>query len=462
MPAIASLLLPLALLGPSLAAPGGSAPAGTWTHEAALTAPPVSDWYYDQFGKSIALGASTAALGAYFDDEAGIFVYDLTADGWSEPAWLSFPGALSVIGLSGGDLLTLITSKSVDVSARTGTDWRPPASVLTVAETSTFTGPRFIGDDFMALSTSEGGGLCPSDQKRLRLFRRDGDTWIDDGRIPAEDCPGDRREYYAAAIDGDRLATIFYERDGDPPSSTLFVQVHRRQGEASWELEATLATDAGGDVPPYGVVAISGTTVALGASTAGEQRGQVDVYADRGDGWRLEQSFHGEPVAIEGWGAYLGEAVALDGDLLAVGAAGEAPVGDFGNDGFRSGAVHLYRFDGQWVEEARLSLPDPNLQLGTAVTLRHGRLLVGTQSFAQAGRHDAHVFAGLDALPPGMCLDDSQCDIGPCVDGACVPADPGADDDRDGCGCTSDGGSAPLAPLLALILVGARRRRAAL
>lgn len=137
------------------------------------------------------------------------------------------------------------------------------------------------------------------------------------------------------------------------------VDVFERSGEDGWLHAAGLA-------PDFGV--LSGFTVALddervaGAGTRGERRRVWIFERDAGGpgAW-------GERAEIEGSGAFAPAALDLDGDLLAVGSPSE-------------GRVHLFRRDDglrMWVEEAVVEPRGPASEFGRAVAVDGDLLAVG-------------------------------------------------------------------------------------
>ena len=83
----------------------------------------------------------------------------------------------------------------------------------------------------------------------------------------------------------------------------------------------------------------------------------VDVYADSGAGFALEQSIQrdtGDPDSFNG--ALFGNTVSLDGDLIAVSARGATvPSAEVGHDPTGVGYVQLFRRSATWTREAEVA-----------------------------------------------------------------------------------------------------------
>ena len=172
----------------------------------------------------------------------------------------------------------------------------------------------------------------------------------------------------AVAISGSII--IAGAPSGDPLGvRTGSATVFERDGGV-WSATATLIPST------LGAFAGAGTAVAVHGSTAvvsapgDTATGSVFVFARSSNGsWT--QSARLVPTQP---GTGFGAAVALEGDLLAVGAPTAAP------GGIASGAVMLYRAQGgQWLPEATLAPPDPDAgdRFGDAIAIAQGAVIVG-------------------------------------------------------------------------------------
>ncbi len=152
------------------------------------------------------------------------------------------------------------------------------------------------------------------------------------------------------------------------------------------ELEKCVASDAAsGDWFGFSA-AIDGDVMVAGAygeDDLGSESGAVYVYRFDGSSWQEEEKL----TAFDGVaGDHFGFSVAVEGDVLAVGArrlevAGQA----------RAGGVYVYRYNGSsWAFEQKLtaSNADPNDEFGYAVNLSGSALIVGAP-FADTAASDA-------------------------------------------------------------------------
>jgi len=166
---------------------------------------------------------------------------------------------------------------------------------------------------------------------------------------------------------------------------TGVVSVYRHDGLA-WQEEAQLLPKGIQPRDQFGwAVAVSGNVVAVGETgddSRGNDAGSVVVFRYDGTKWVEEQ----ELTASDGAASdSFGHAVAVSGNLLVA-----AAVYDDAN-GILSGSAYVFRFDGvQWVEEAKLTAGDgqPLDLFGQDVDIDGDLIVVG------AWQHD---HAGLDS-----------------------------------------------------------------
>jgi hypothetical protein len=135
-------------------------------------------------------------------------------------------------------------------------------------------------------------------------------------------------------------------------------------------------------LPPNGVpdahfgsaVAIAGGIRVVGAPD------DDGLAADAGAVYVYSAANVGAPVRLvaDDGAAFddFGYAVALDGDVLAIGAPGNDAAG------FLAGAVYVFRFDGHdWVEEAKLTVSPPWMGFGLSVAVDGERIAVTAPNF---------------------------------------------------------------------------------
>jgi len=131
-------------------------------------------------------------------------------------------------------------------------------------------------------------------------------------------------------------------------------------------------------------VAASGERVVVGAladrSLLGQlPTGAVYVYTRDAEGWALEATLYPYDFPELSPTVSFGRSVAIDGDVIVVGAPFEFMHLNMGGDASTQGAVYVFRYDGaEWVPEAKLAQPPFTSQqrlFGYAVTLQGDRLV---------------------------------------------------------------------------------------
>ena len=180
------------------------------------------------------------------------------------------------------------------------------------------------------------------------------------------------------ALRGDLALVGAADRDEGAPGSGA-AYVFRRQAGA-WVEEQKLLPPSPGQNEQFGLaVAIDGDVAVCGVpndDVNGFWSGSVQVFRFDGASWNHEQS-----LAEPGSGRF-GWAVDVEGDVILVGSRSEdSSVNE-------SGAAYVYRHDGaSWVREERLAPPDPAIvgQFGHAVALSGEALVVGAWRDDDAG-----------------------------------------------------------------------------
>jgi drug/metabolite transporter superfamily protein YnfA len=312
---------------------------GAWTEQAKITATigAVSD--FDRFGASVAVEGDTAVVGA--------------------PAW----GASD--------------AGSAYVFRRNGSTWTAAQALAIAAPFDAFGTAVAIRESTIAVS-APGRGIF--NEGEIAIFEEISGAWTLQTWIPCA-YPDD---------DVGMGASIALERTS-PGTFTLITATNFdgaevfQGGGASW----TYVTSLSFGHFRVDSVAASGSTLAVGSrymSASGvAQAGQGAVYVVNGASVTLQTTLQSpDPDADDHFGA----AVALDGDVLAV---GEPLDGDAWNPDL--GAVYVYeRAGAAWSVRAaiRPSDPGPSDRFGTSLALAGADLIAGAPEDSSA----ASLFAG--------------------------------------------------------------------
>jgi hypothetical protein len=205
-----------------------------------------------------------------------------------------------------------------------------------------------------------------------------------------------------------RVYTLNIDRGGESPSEFLFAKA-TNPGVDDHFGTATLFDLTGHELP--GAIAVDGDTLVVGAANedsngtsesddSAEDSGAVYVFRRSGDTWVQEGYLK---PAVVGAGDVFGNAVAVSGDTIVVG----APYEDSADDGINgdasddaaanAGAAYVFRrTSAGWEEEAYLkaSNSDAGDQFGGAVAISGNTIVVGAAKEAGTGAAYVYVRSG--------------------------------------------------------------------
>ncbi|MFQ5415010.1 MAG: M12 family metallo-peptidase, partial [Phycisphaerae bacterium] len=194
-------------------------------------------------------------------------------------------------------------------------------------------------------------------------------------KLTASDAAGGDNFGSAVAVSGD-AAVVSSPLDGFAAGAAYVYRIDG--GSATQEAKLTAPSPVPGDV--FGTsVGIRGDVIVAGAPgdfVAGPQSGSAFVYRLI-DGWSVETQLTASDAAT---GDFFGNGVAIGDGLIVVGAPGD--------NGLR-GSAYVFRFDVRvgWVQEAKLTASDPTPEafFGFVVAVRGDVIVVGAPGDADAG-----------------------------------------------------------------------------
>jgi hypothetical protein len=223
------------------------------------------------------------------------------------------------------------------------------------------------------LAASPGDDLQGRDSGSVGVWRHELYGWRQVDRLEPSD--GRRGDDFGRAVSlSGEVAAVGAPWDDDLGERSGSVYLFGSGPEGWTERQKLTAFDGQPDDRFGCAVAIDGSTLAVGARLAdegGRDRGAVYLYERREGRWRATTKLVSHRVSES---AEYGFALALDGDLLAVGAWGDDL---HGSD---DGSVHLYRrLPGGWTLEAVLLAADGARGgcFGITLDLEAGRCVVG-------------------------------------------------------------------------------------
>lgn len=210
--------------------------------------------------------------------------------------------------------------------------------------------------------------------------------WTETRKLVADDASAEDGFGVSVSVSGDiALAGAAGNDPAGPFSGSAYV--FRFDGR-DWSQEASLTASDANAHDQFGVsVAVGGEVAVVGArfdDDRAENAGAVYVFRFDGTGWVEEAKLFASDAGADD---EFGSAVAIDGDLLVIGAY------QFIRQG--PGAAYVFRFNGGvWQEEATLAASDAvdRAGFGVAVATSGGRVLVGAEQFFSSGPGAAYVF----------------------------------------------------------------------
>ncbi len=202
--------------------------------------------------------------------------------------------------------------------------------------------------------------------------RGSGGAWQEASRLVAPDSATGDRFGRALAVDG---TTLLIGSTPDLGKGAGVVHAYHRMAHGPWHHVQVMqpANGAAGDA--FGAaIAIDGAMAVVGAAGAHDGMGTAYVMQRTADEWReVARLIPADTATVRGFGS----AVAINGDRLLIGAPGS-------NQG--AGLVQPYRrVAGQWVAELsvrRTGTADTTAAFGSAVALKGARAFVGAAGAA--------------------------------------------------------------------------------
>lgn len=313
----------------------------------------------DSFGRAVALSGDTLVIGAPGDDDRGTtsgsaYVFARSGTTWKEQAKLhafddaavhlfgtsaSVDGDLVAIGAPGADIAGRFNSGAVYIFRRDGTSWVPEGR-LTSSDLASgdFFGTSVSLDGNTVVVGADGDDDNGSGSGSVYVLTRSGTSWRHEARLIASDGDIGERFGSSVAIDGDTVIVGAHEeRNSQNGSASGAAYIFTRSG-TSWSQQVKLIASDGGSAEFFGSsVALDGDRAVIGAEAHNHSGiihvGAAYVFSRSGGTW----SEHAKLMASDGTsGDALGSSVAIDGDTVIAGAKRE------GSNGSLSGAAYVF------------------------------------------------------------------------------------------------------------------------
>jgi len=245
-----------------------------------------------------------------------------------------------------------------------------------------------IDGDLMAVGASAATINGVNGAGAVYLFRRDTNTptgWTEFKKLMV--VLPELNELYGAnvALDGDVLAVGATARNVGANSDVGVVYLYERNqgGADNWGLRTTLSEPLGGFASYGSAVALDGDLLLIGAEGAFQLRGAAYLY-DRSVDWGKIKELRDVDGVISD---YFGATVAIEGDTIVVG----QPMYTLSSRADNSGAAFIFGRDqggpNNWGQVTRLAAgsPEPDSRFGSAVALNGATVVVGASEASSGG-----------------------------------------------------------------------------
>lgn len=375
-----------------------------WVQEAYLKASNTDAG--DGFGSSVAVFGDVVVVGAPSERSKAVLVGGDDADDS-----LISPGAAYVFRRVGGAWQqdAYLKASNTEEGDSFGVSVAIFGDVIVVGAEQEDGAAKLVGGDGASDAEPESGAAY--------VYRYAGGDWQLDAYLKASntgagDAFGHRvaiaEDVIVVSAPGERSAATLV--DGDDADDTAFdsgaAYVYRRVSN-SWLLDAYLKASNTDAEDGFGsAVAIAGDVIVVGADQedsaattvdgdgaddAASASGAAYVYRYDGGSWQHDAYLKAGNAAA---GDRFGAAVAVAGDVIAVGAHAEAGAGTEADPlvddrAANAGAVYVFRYaEGAYLQEAYVKGPGPSTEgarFGASVALDGDRLVVGARDDSSGG-----------------------------------------------------------------------------
>ncbi|MGA2805980.1 MAG: FG-GAP repeat protein [Acidimicrobiales bacterium] len=282
----------------------------------------------DDFGWSVAIGGDTVVVGApsRAKDAGRAYVFGQTSAGWAQVAVLKGTGTVVNDGFGAS---VAVSGTTAVVGASGHDDYAGAAYVFTDTagswhETAELEGPRVVaGDEFgwsvaiSGLTVVVGVQDHADDGGLAYVFEKTGRYWTQTAELKGSDTVAGDFFGDSVAISG---ATAVIGAWGHNRNAGRVYVFEKAKGH--WRQVAELK---GSDTVPgdfFGdSVAVSGSTVVVGAENHASDAGRAYVFTKTATGWKQVEEVDGPDTVAGDW---LGYSVALSGATAVVGAPNHA------------------------------------------------------------------------------------------------------------------------------------------
>lgn len=244
-----------------------------------------------------------------------------------------------------------------------------------------------ISEDYAIIGApyDDSGG---SDSGSAYIFKRNGNSWIQEAKLTANDADIGDRFGFSVHISGS-YAIVGAHEDDDKGFNSGSAYIFQRSG-ITWSLMTKLTAFDGAVSDNFGYsVSISSSHAVIGANADDDDAGSAYVFVRNSNVWGLEDKLTANDRTSDD---YFGQSVAISGLYLVIGSYRDD---DAGSD---SGSAYVFsRVNNAWSQQAKLLPSDgaPSDAFGYSVAISGNTAVIGTwrDDDTGIGSGSAYVFS---------------------------------------------------------------------
>lgn len=365
---------------------------------------------FHSFGKSVAINKDIAVVGAYRDGiefkngKAGVYVFVRKHNKWTQQAKLSPKDRQS--GDHFGESVA-IDNSTIVVSARrnkegekyygavyvfikSGDSWIQQTKLLAndraVSKYNNGFGTSVaIDNDTIVVGAEGSSDDGKTENGAVYIFNREGNKWTQQAKLTANDKENNEMLGRSVGIDNGVIVVGTPQENSDGNTSNGAVYVFTGNGN-TWTQQAKLLANDKGNYDYFGhFVAIEKNTIVISAFAKDKRNDRensnnesVYVFTRNGEDWIQQAKLlpKNKPKDKPGKYNYFGSSIAIQGNIIVVGASLE------GNDGNQStgGALYVFaRKDKNWSQVTKFLANDKETDdyFGNSVAINGNTIIVG-------------------------------------------------------------------------------------